>query len=853
MYVLTSGQRAILQAVLAGGIYHGRRLAHMLSNEKLRVCAHCGHESEDIEHIFWHCPAWAPIRADVLKIVTLEDIGKWPACTRCCGIFQQKRDYTPYQERVATETRDYKVERPPTYDRKEVEEIFDHDGFQLVATDAACPRQQTHVQLRRAGGGIYYGPNHPMNRDEKLPSIAQNAQRGELHMMKKWACWSWGKQRLITDSGYAHTSFQKLRRGEHFKPKSHKDLWEVIARAIEAKGAENLDSEHVKAHRTKKEKAAMTPRQAILSSINDEADKAAVRAASSWKLPDSLHDEAALVKKLANEVQWMMITIITARSLVRKELGFAALDAQAEKLSEQSKHWLDAGWQPNQDSNSYEEEEDLWAGCGLDHMDAEEAAADLPKGHDTSCAGIHSNRSGDSRGTAATPSCQPISKAGVKRSSDGERKVDTTLASTPAEQLAKKGREEVFPNYCWGRIITDADKYFEPTVPDNLGSEQWGYPQSLFPALVWYWKQVGFAKTGDSKIQDTTWAEIAVDFQHATHEDLDRRDAEEATLERRSRFIAAATDQMAKLCKTTVLGKAYKREKGAKATSLQHLGWGSMAGIPRRMVFLCPTQTLETLYRTAVQAGEMEGIASKSYNTAKVKPRMENAVAPLWSGGRWRYQAPNPPKRRLKGKQPAPAWAEKENQGERVAAALASRSAKHKRRALPHKLVASKALWSSQEKKKLSGLTGRLRHLQEKLLLHNRKAAAEKLHVVELLDPRVRELPDVVSCAVCKGQVAREQLQKWLERECGKTVQLQQRDCRPKMTAATRLAWMDKLKAAGHIIDKQDPDDKELGTLKETIRCRRCLRTIQLARVAVMARSPCDEERTAWGPKRLPN
>jgi hypothetical protein len=185
MYVLTSGQRAILQAVLAGGIYHGRRLAHMLSNEKLRVCAHCGHESEDIEHIFWHCPAWAPIRADVLKIVTLEDIGKWPACTRCCGIFQQKRDYTPYQERVATETRDYKVERPPTYDRKEVEEIFDHDGFQLVATDAACPRQQTHVQLRRAGGGIYYGPNHPMNRDEKLPSIAQNAQRGELHMMKK--------------------------------------------------------------------------------------------------------------------------------------------------------------------------------------------------------------------------------------------------------------------------------------------------------------------------------------------------------------------------------------------------------------------------------------------------------------------------------------------------------------------------------------------------------------------------------------------------------------------------------------------------------------------------------------------
>ena len=315
----------------------------------------------------------------------------------------------------------------------------------------------------------------------------------------------------------------------------------VIKLALEAKGPDNMDSVHIKAHKTRKEKASLSEQQMVWSQMNDEADAAAVRAAKTWALPSSLHDEVAAAKKLAIEVHWMMITIITARSLTRKELGYSAMEAQAERLREQAKAWMDDEWFPNPDK---EDEEDPWAGFGFDDEGVEDTK-------EKGAARLTPNR-------------------GLKRMVDDEVKSSQVLlASTAAEQLAKTRREDVFPCYAWHDDTDQKEMFFEPQIPQKLTIDLWMYPQSLFPSLVWYWQQVHFAKEGTSTLEDTTWAEIAVDFQHATHEDLDRQDAEDATLERRARFFAAATMQMAKICKTNILGKAFRRQHNDKSNSLQ--------------------------------------------------------------------------------------------------------------------------------------------------------------------------------------------------------------------------------------------------------------------------------------------
>ena len=100
-------------------------------------------------------------------------------------------------------------------------------------------------------------------------------------------------------------------------------------------------------------------------------------------------------------------------------------------------------------------------------------------------------------------------------------------------------------------------------VTEEITFENWKYPMDLFPALVWYWGRLEFAKDGTTNISDTTCAEIAIDFQHVTHENLDRCEASEATLERRARYFAAASAQMVKVCRTQLLGSSYKRRSGA--------------------------------------------------------------------------------------------------------------------------------------------------------------------------------------------------------------------------------------------------------------------------------------------------
>ena len=167
-------------------------------------------------------------------------------------------------------------------------------------------------------------------------------------------------------------------------------------------------------------------------------------------------------------------------------------------------------------------------------------------------------------------------------------------------------------------------------MPGQLQAFQWLYPQSLFPALTWYWSKVAFEDNPDKYSKGTTWTELAIDVQHSTHEGLDFQEPNDATLDRRARFFASATVQMMKLCKTNIMGNSYKRTSNAKSLALTALSFSILPGLPRRAKFLCHDLTMETLYRTAVEAAETQTKGAKAYSL-KIKPRMENAKTPLWT------------------------------------------------------------------------------------------------------------------------------------------------------------------------------------------------------------------------------
>jgi ribonuclease HI len=200
-------------------------------------------------------------------------------------------------------------------------EHVDEDGFLLAASDGSCPQQASLNSIRRTGGGLYYGKNHPANISTRVRSLAQNAQKSEVEMAVVWARLSWGKQRLVLDSQYVHKCVQKVILKRKFHPKAHRAAWATIKHAIHAKGAENFDTVHVNSHRKWEEVAGLPLRDQTLWKMNQEADALAVAAAETWQVPRATHNHLARERRICMAVQHMMVTIVMARSKKREEWG----------------------------------------------------------------------------------------------------------------------------------------------------------------------------------------------------------------------------------------------------------------------------------------------------------------------------------------------------------------------------------------------------------------------------------------------------------------------------------------------------------------------------------------------------
>lgn len=136
------------------------------------VCPWCDQgEEETKEHLFWQCPAWSHIRAGYLKQREDRGFTNTDTCREgtpalwYCGLCNDDPRIRCANGRIPPETHS---ERAPTTPAdpglKRYTTRVDHNGIRRrrVATDGSAifPRD---ARLRRAGYGIWVGPDHYLN------------------------------------------------------------------------------------------------------------------------------------------------------------------------------------------------------------------------------------------------------------------------------------------------------------------------------------------------------------------------------------------------------------------------------------------------------------------------------------------------------------------------------------------------------------------------------------------------------------------------------------------------------------------------------------------------------------------
>eukprot|EP00660_Eupelagonema_oceanica_P008312 gene8312-15996_t len=192
---LTRWGKGGLKQILAGALYTRERLKQQRSVDS-EVCPYCDTgETEDLLHIWWHCPAWDGVRARHPRIARA-DRREWPLCTQTAGLLPEtfpgrgtvwdaarrpprdarREELVPADPALLSRVLAYAGEvaaRRAELGAKRLHDLWPDGeawvgGKVVVYTDGAALQQQ-YPQLRRAGCGAFWGPRHPRNLAEPLP------------------------------------------------------------------------------------------------------------------------------------------------------------------------------------------------------------------------------------------------------------------------------------------------------------------------------------------------------------------------------------------------------------------------------------------------------------------------------------------------------------------------------------------------------------------------------------------------------------------------------------------------------------------------------------------------------------
>ena len=196
--------RGCLRSILSDSIWT-EELAWKAKKTDSSHCKFCGEAvAEDLNHLWWVCPAWSQIRSQHPK-ATNSVTSTSPECLRLCGVvpagLQPTNNMWDGWEPAArhapqivelTDDANHVVDLPDNDDKgtalrsgwrpavtcPQYDERTSH-GRIVVFTDGAS-RDNQHREIRRGGYGMFWGRAHPFNTGLPLPGRIQTNQRAEL-------------------------------------------------------------------------------------------------------------------------------------------------------------------------------------------------------------------------------------------------------------------------------------------------------------------------------------------------------------------------------------------------------------------------------------------------------------------------------------------------------------------------------------------------------------------------------------------------------------------------------------------------------------------------------------------------
>ena len=309
--------KGLLRSVLAGAVWHGLALAKA-GLVATNICPHCNSNApEDLDHIWWHCPAWQDIRKRY-STVWFSFMSSWPSCFKLFGIMPCSHaafDHLSMDAALSGDPSDGDyLQRPSHLSQAWGTELY-VAGRVVVYTDGASSHN-CDIRLRRAGSGGFWARDHDYNFSVRVDGDVQTNQRAELLAVLRVLETDMRPLDIRTDSKYVLDGCAKLLHTSStivWLDVVNGDLWAKVDGCLRARAAESITFTKVKGHSTWADvRGGKCTRQDKLG--NDSADFLATMGAAQHVVDIDLRRRVLNSRELTKAVQLMMVDILAART-----------------------------------------------------------------------------------------------------------------------------------------------------------------------------------------------------------------------------------------------------------------------------------------------------------------------------------------------------------------------------------------------------------------------------------------------------------------------------------------------------------------------------------------------------------
>ena len=308
---ITAEEKNRLRYIFEGRVPTNQRAAKAKKDPSLANCTRCScNVVETSEHISRECSAYAHCRAAVFASTSEAERASWPSCFWNAGIPPIHPELLAIEASLGLDF-DIREDPPPARSADDAGCELIIDGKLVVAGDGACSDQGTTIA--RAGFGAFFGEGHSHNFSDKLVGPAQDSDRAELRAFVRVVRWAFAPTLYLTDNDAVRAGFYKLLAGSTRPWKEHGDLWDVVGKAVAARGAEFFAVKYVPGHTTAADIASGRI-TAEKHRRNGQADKLAVQGAALHAVPVALKMQLRRQRNVTMQWQRALLAIHAERT-----------------------------------------------------------------------------------------------------------------------------------------------------------------------------------------------------------------------------------------------------------------------------------------------------------------------------------------------------------------------------------------------------------------------------------------------------------------------------------------------------------------------------------------------------------